>query len=101
MKLAVSTDGFRSKRGFGSKSIKWNDVREIEGAALSKATYDENFLIFATTSGALDVGELDKGFDTLERALLNKFPDFPADWRLRVEAAGHNARVTLWRRFAT
>lgn len=96
--LKVLPDGFTRKRGFRADAIRWNDLVEIVGANITKVTYDENFLIFRANGKPVETGELDKNFADFERVLLEKLPDFPLDWRTRVEAAGSNSRLTLWKR---
>jgi hypothetical protein len=96
--LKVLPDGFLRRQGFRAVRTRWSDIQEIEGVAFEKVTYDEDFLIVRTPETSVDVGELDKGFDAFERALLEAFPNFPSDWKRRVEVAGQNCRITLWRR---
>jgi hypothetical protein len=94
--LKVSSDGFLWQKGFRKATVKWADIKEIVGVHLPKATYDENFLIIKTNRAIVEAGELDRQFRDFERMLLERFPDFPRDWRIRVEAAGADERTTLW-----
>lgn len=96
--LKMIPEGFLRKKGFQAAGIKWHDVQEIVGVHFPKATYDENFLIVTGGGKTVEAGELDKHFVDFERVLLEKLPDFPTDWRTRVEAAGANSRIRLWTR---
>lgn len=96
--LGVSGRGFSRKQGGRADRVTWNDVREIVGTQFAKATYDEIFLLIIGSLSVVELGELDENFAEFERMLLAQFPDFPVDWKLRVEAAGVNAQVTLWTR---
>lgn len=94
--VAPGPNGFVTKRGFRSNATRWSEVQAIRGVMIEKITYDESFLIVMTPTKSVYLGELDSGFQAFERALLERFPDFPADWKKHVEAAGHESYVTLW-----
>jgi hypothetical protein len=93
----LSNDGFSLGRDWQSSDTAWEDIAQIRGVQMQKLTYDECFLIFVTKSSAsLSVGELDRGFEAFEAAVLDRFPSVPLDWRSRVEVKGFNNHVVLW-----
>jgi len=96
MKIDIVKGGFTTRRSFHSTLTLWNDVRQVYGELVGKVTYDECFLVFETKGSTVSCGELDEGFDVFERALFERFPTFPREWRNWVNAGGIGSRITLW-----
>ena len=96
--LHVSSENIVRTKWFLSKRVKWSEIQQIHGVRLTKATYDENFLILYTNTGGVDVGELDNNFCDFERVLLGAIPEFPPDWRALLELTEPNAHTLFWTR---
>lgn len=97
-KIYVTSDGFKVRSGFRTTSLRWSDIVEIVGMQFSKLTYDEDFLILRTRDAAAVVGQLHRNFDLFEGSLKVECPNFPADWRVKLQLAPFGDHVPLWER---
>jgi len=99
--LTVTPEYVEHRYIFKKVRLNWEEVAGIYGANWSRLTYDELFLYIRDANGReLATGQLDKGFDELERIVFEKFPSVSQKWRDELELRGVGSAATLWEKSA-
>ncbi len=96
-RLKLTEDGFTQDQGWWTtKRLRWKDIRRVIGIKQDMITYEDCFLMLASSTTNITVSSADEGFGPFEVEMLRHLEDFPADWEPVIQAEDLNVRVLLW-----